>query len=76
MWNPIYTLGSLLLLAGLAELQTQEPVPLVAPDQQAAPAAAPQLFPPLELVDFQQSSADSLDSLFGQALLLEFFAYW
>ena len=32
--------------------------------------------PPANLVDFAQSNAASLEDYFGQAVLLEFFAYW
>lgn len=32
--------------------------------------------PPATLVDFAQSKAASLEDYFGQAVLLEFFAYW
>ncbi|QDU65076.1 hypothetical protein [Engelhardtia mirabilis] len=32
--------------------------------------------PPAHLVDFAQSKASSLEEYFGQAVLLEFFAYW
>jgi hypothetical protein len=75
MWKSL-TAPLILGLAGLTPVGPQDPVRLVSPDQQSAPDQAAQLLPPLELANFQQSSADSLDSLFGQTLLLEYFAYW
>jgi len=32
--------------------------------------------PPAHLTDFAQSNASSFEEYFGQAVLLEFFAYW
>ncbi|MDF1800871.1 MAG: hypothetical protein P1V81_16995 [Planctomycetota bacterium] len=47
----------------------------------AAPSLAPdgvvgQPMPDSDLVDFAQTSATSLDDLWGETLLVEFFAYW
>jgi hypothetical protein len=77
MKTTFFTLPLGLLLAGLSQGQSEAPPATAA---QVRPVAAQEanrgLLPPLELVDFQQTSASSLDSLFGQTILLEFFAYW
>ena len=43
--------------------------------QKASPVVGDRL-PELPLTQFTQSEVASLDDAFGQALLLEFFAYW
>jgi hypothetical protein len=68
------------MLSALFWLAQQDaPAPAPQPDPSAAPAtqaeAAPRL--PLEALEgFEQTPAESSDDLFGQALLLEFFAHW
>lgn len=48
----------------------------VAPVALPAPPGEGDMLPPVELVDFAQTPAGSLEEYFGQAVLLEFFAHW
>ena len=53
----------------------------VASPSPAPPVSAPggdvgSSLPPVELVDFAQTPASTYSDFFGQAVLLEFFAYW
>lgn len=71
---------TLCLLIGLLGLGPQE-APAPAPAQQPAPAPAaqdpsPARLPLEALTGFSQTPASGVDDLFGQALLLEFFAHW
>lgn len=49
----------------------QAPAPTSAPEEAAA-----QRLPLAALEGFSQTRASGVDDLFGQALLLEFFAHW
>jgi hypothetical protein len=68
------------MLSALFWLAQQDaPAPAPQQDPAAAPASQAEVAPrlPLEaLKGFAQTPAEGIDDLFGQALLLEFFAHW